>query len=369
MCTVLNPTTFVCYNLFMRSSFLVGLFILGSLFLPTQFVLGATLYIDPGVATLARGDTITSSIRIMPNQSESECINSADIIISYPESLQPVDVSIGRSIFSVWVENPVINKENRTITLAGGIPNGYCGRVEGDPSLTNVIADIIFRSPGFQVGVVSSSSDTAEITFAPETRVLLNDGLGTNANLTTISSTINLTNTASADGISDEWRSAVREDKIPPEEFSIILERDPIAFNGRYFIIFSTADKQTGLSHYEVMEEPLSQKEKFNWGSANAPWLVAKSPYVLTDQTLNSTIRVRAIDKAGNEYIATLIPDESLRSALPTNYFTYLIPLLSVLLLLLLLSVLYFFIRKKYQRRTLAKDADVNSQEDNNTPV
>ena len=32
-----------------------------------------------------------------------------------------------------------INKENRTVTFAGGIPNGYCGRVNGDPKLTNII--------------------------------------------------------------------------------------------------------------------------------------------------------------------------------------------------------------------------------------
>ncbi len=64
----------------------------------------ATLYIDPGVASLFRGDAITTSIRVMPDQATGECINAADVVITYPESIQPVDVSTGRSIFSVWVE-------------------------------------------------------------------------------------------------------------------------------------------------------------------------------------------------------------------------------------------------------------------------
>lgn len=333
-------------------------FIVWTIFFPIGQAEAVTLYIDPGVATLARGDTITASIRVMPDKESGECINSADIIVSYPESVQPVDVSIGRSIFSVWIENPVINKDKHTITLAGGIPNGYCGRVEGDPGLTNVIADIIFRSPGFQVGVTNSSSSQAEITFAPETRVLLNDGSGTTAELTTISSTLNLTSTAGADGIIDDWRVAVREDKIPPEQFSIILERDPIAYNGKYFIVFSTSDKQTGLSHYEVMEEPLTQREKFSWGSANAPWSEKISPYVLKDQSLNSTIRVKAVDKAGNEYIATLVPDESLRSAVPANFSIYLVVGIVGLFVLIIIGIIVFFVRKKRVNKKSGIDDD-----------
>lgn len=349
----------------MKQIYLAGIFLILGILLPTTFLQAATLYIDPGVATLGRGDTITTSVRIMPDQAAGECINAADIVISYPASIQPVDVSIGRSIFSVWVEDPVINKENRTITLAGGIPNGYCGRVQGDPGMTNVIADIIFRSPGFQVGVANSADDKVDISFTPETQVYLNDGQGTKADLATISSTLELTSTPSPEGIVDDWRTAVREDKLPPEKFSILLERDPIAFSGKYFIVFSTTDKQTGLSHYEVMEEPLAQKEKFNWGSVNAPWEKAVSPYTLKDQSLNSTIRVRAVDKAGNEYIATLIPEESLRSALPNDYSLYLAGGLGLLFVILLFALVFFMMRRRKGKQTeiTLADEDADSKE------
>lgn len=290
--------------------FTYGLLIL--LFFPWSSAFAATLYIDPGIATLYRGDAVTASVRIMPDQSSGECINAADVVISYPPSVQPVDVSIGRSIFSVWVEDPIINKETRTITFAGGVPNGYCGRVQGDPSLTNVLADIVFRSPGLQIGVADTGSQ-AIIEFAPGTQVFLNDGQGTPAPLTTLPSTLTLESTVGAE-LTDEWREAVRSDNIPPESFSISLERDPVAFAGEYFIVFSTSDKQTGLSHYEVMEEPIAEFGRFAWGRADAPWIRTMSPYVLKDQSLHSTIRVRAFDKAGNEYVATLVPDPSLQT-------------------------------------------------------
>ena len=314
--------------------------------LSSDKVHAATLYIDPGIATIYRGDAITMSVRIMPNSEIGECINVIDAVITYPENIQPVDVSIGQSIFNVWVEQPTINRENRTVTFAGGISNGYCGRVEGDPGLTNVVADIIFRSPGLQIGS-TAEGNTAVIGFGPETQVYLNDGQGTKAPLTLLPSTITLEKTAGSGGIVDEWRNEVQEDTLPPEEFSISLERDEVAFSGAYFIVFSTTDKQTGLSHFEVMEEPLNQLGAFAWGGTEVPWIRTQSPYVLQDQTLNSTIRVKAFDKAGNEYIATFIPDESLRTAAPGSGFAPALIIAGAVIFLLAGLAVWFALRRR----------------------
>lgn len=314
---------------------------------PVQAV---TLYLDPGTATLFRGDAITASVRIMPDQTAGECINATDVVVTYPESIQPVDVSIGRSILSVWVEDPVINKEARTITFAGGIPNGYCGRVEGDPGLTNVLADIVFRSPGLQIGG-AESGDMAIIDFAPETRVYLNDGQGTEAQLRTVPAMLTLDKNAGP-GIVDDWREAVRDDNVPPEGFSISLERDTVAFSGKYFIVFSTTDKQTGISHYEVMEEPAAEFGTFSWGRTDAPWIRAISPYELKDQTLNSTIRVRAYDKAGNEYVATLVPDESKRTMSQAALMGYVLAAALAVFGSIVLVVLALYIRRTRKKST-----------------
>ena len=325
-------------------------------FLTTAQANAATIYVDPGVATLYRGDAITAAIRLMPDKDTGECINVVDAVVTYSENIQPVDISIGKSIFNIWVETPVINKENRTITFAGGIPNGYCGRVEGDPRLTNIIAEIIFRSPGLQIG--GSDDTSAHIDFAPGTRALLNDGLGTEATLVALGGVFTLEKNP-GEGIVDVWREDVRNDNIPPEEFSIELERDEegINYNGDYYIVFSATDKQTGISHYEVMEEPVLEFSKFNWGRTDAPWIrIDGNIHLLHDQSLNSIILVKAIDKAGNEYVATLIPEESLQTISRNEIFVYAVISVLAILLTLGLFTLWYIFRKRRKKALLITD-------------
>ena len=320
----------------------------------------ATLYLDPGVATINRGDSVTLALRIMPDTAVGECINAVDAVIRYPDNIQPVDVSLGRSILNIWVERPVIDKDSKTITLAGGLPNGYCGRIEGDPRLTNIVAEIVFRSPGLQIGGGSSVSNVAQVDFGEETQVLLNDGFGTKAPLRLLGATITLEPNAGP-VLTDDWREQVRLDTVPPEPFSITLSRDEEgkAFNGKYFISFNTTDKQTGVSYYEVMEEPITELGRFSWGGVDAAWIKTSSPYELKDQSLNSVIRVRAIDKAGNEYLATYIPEESLRSYSRANliYYTTLGLAVVALISITLVSVWW------YRRRRAVATADHNLAE------
>lgn len=275
------------------------------------FSSAASLYIDPPTNTLYRGDAVTLSVRLDTDESVGECVNAVDAVIKYSENIEPVDISTGNSIFNIWVETPTINRQERIITFAGGIPNGYCGRVEGDPRLTNILTQIIFRSPSFSV---SGSNDTdASVYFSDESTAYLNDGLGTRVSLNTYPAKIILNKTASTT-FTNPWQAEIDADKTPPNEFSIDLQRDDNAFYKKYYIVFNTTDKETGIDHYEIMEEPLNQIGDFQWGRVDAPWVIARSPYVLEDQTLNSIIRVKAVDKAGNQYISNLIPDESMRT-------------------------------------------------------
>jgi hypothetical protein len=305
----------------------------------------ATLYMDPHEAEIKRGDTIKVSVRL--DTDEDECVNVVDGVITYSENIQPVDTSRGESILSLWVEDPVIDKVNRTISFAGGIPNGYCGRIAGDPRLTNTVIDLLFQSPGLQIGQ-SESGNIASINFGSETHVLLNDGLGTVQTPQYFGSTILLAKEA-GNNVLNPWQETVNADEIPPEKFSITLDRTPNAYSNRYFITFNTTDKQSGIDHYEVIEEPLDSKNLFNWGAETAPWVEARSPYVLEDQSLNSTIRVRAIDKAGNEYVATYIPEEDKRTLSENKMITYAV--LGgggvLLLILLVLGLVFFLLRRK----------------------
>ena len=329
-----------------RVGFLVAVFLAGS-----AHAHAASLYIDPASTTLKRSDAATLSVRLDTDEAAGECINVADVVLTYDEAVQPVDVSIGNSIFNVWVERPTIDEEARTITFAGGISNGYCGRISGDPRLSNVLAEIVLRSPGLRIGS-GGGNEVASLAFAPETTVYRNDGFGTPVRPDTYDATIRLLPDPGSQ-VRDPWRSAVDADTTPPEEFSISLERTDNAFNDRYYIVFNTTDKQTGIDHYEVMEEPIDDQFRFRWGAADAPWVDAESPYVLKDQSLNSTIRVRAIDKAGNEYVATLLPDASLRTMARDQVLLYVGLASALVLFVLLVGLAAWFIRRRLRARSL----------------
>lgn len=309
----------------------------------------ATLYMEPNQVELKRGDSVTVSIRL--DTDEGECVNVVDGVIKYSENIQPVDTSRGASIMSLWVEEPVIDKANRTISFAGGIPNGYCGRIAGDPRLTNNVIDLVFQSPGLQIGQ-SESGNIANIDFASETHVLLNDGFGTAVSPQMFGASFVLSRDAGSQ-LQNPWQESVSGDTLPPEKFSISLERIPNEL-GKYYISFNTTDKQSGIDHYELIEEPLDSKNLFGWGAETAPWVEAKSPYPLEDQSLNSTIRVRAIDKAGNEYIATYIPEEDKRTLSSDNMLIYAILIGGgALLLCILIAFAAFFIMRKKRRASI----------------
>ena len=80
-------------------------------------------------------------------------------------------------------------------------------------------------------------------------------------------------------------------------------------------------DKQSGMDHFEVLEirhdqelgvvsdgvwDKLMGKDKFS-----PEWKTAEIPYLLEDQDLLSIIRVKAIDKAGNERFVEYISKEA----------------------------------------------------------
>ncbi len=171
--------------------------------------------------------------------------------------------------------------------------------------------------PSFSVS--DSDKDIIVLDFVDTTRVLLNDGLGTADTLITkgaqfaVSRQLGLPKT--------DWEDQLKKDTIPPEPFNVELHKNPTLFNGQYYIMFTTTDKQTGIDHYEVLEiKPGEQlnvvpKRKFidiilRRKKSPPQWKVTKPPYLLRDQSLQSVIKVKAIDKAANERIVEYIPTE-----------------------------------------------------------
>lgn len=261
------------------------LFIIISLILFPNFALAAILYLEPAEASYYQGDSFITEIRI---DSEEECINTVDVNLSFPKDiLEVIDFSSGNSMISLWLNPPAINRNLGLISFTGGIPGGYCGILPGDPGKSNLLGKIIFK-------VKNQDENRAEINFLDNCQVLLNDGLGTPAVLKTQGAVLTILS-GIPDTTKEEWREELIKDSTPPEPFEIEVSEESSVFGGKYFVTFSTQDKQTGVDFYEVKE-------------GNKDWKRGESPYLLEDQNLTSIIKVKAVDKAGNERIAEYLP-------------------------------------------------------------
>ena len=330
-----------------KLTLVLSLFLFFSLFvLSFSFSYAASLYIEPSSGQYGRGDTFSVKVRVEPQ--EEECINAVDVYITYPQDIiKAVAISRGESILSLWVEEPRANNESGIIRLVGGIPGGYCGRIPGDPGLTNVIAELVFQVPGFSVG--SSEESSVTLSIAPGSEVLLNDGFGTPTTIFASDARFDIVNERTG---SNEWLERLQNDDRQPESFSLTLESNQSVFGGDYFIVFSALDKQTGIDFYEVIETDIDNPAVIRGTNEKGQWIKATSPHVLVDQSLNSVIRVRAFDKAGNQRIASLIPDENLRtfsiSIIPKDSTrALLVPVVSTALIILILLGVYVYIRKR----------------------
>jgi len=249
----------------------------------------AILYLAPSEGSYSRGETFVEEVKL---DTEGEDINTVKVDLNYPkDTLEIVDFSDGGSVLTLWVERPTINNQQTTdgrqqglISLTGGIPNGFKGK--------GLIGKIIFRV--HETGTKQERETDTKLEFLEGTQVLLNDGKGTPAKLTTQGAIFEIL-AQEPEPLEDNWQEILKKDNIPPESFEIIISQDPSIFEGKYFISFWTKDKESGIDYYEVKE-----------GAGN--WEKNISPYILQDQSLKSIIKVKAVDKAGNERIEILKP-------------------------------------------------------------
>ncbi len=285
----------------------IALFVLTAVvyILPTT-LFAATLSIEPRTGEYGPGDTFVLTVRLDPDG--ADCVNAVAAKISYPKDwMKASAVSKGESLLSLWPTEPLVDHEKGVVSFEGGIPAGYCGRVQGDPGKTNILAKIIFSIPGNMIGgKVATGSVAMSVQFQEGTQVLLNDGFGTPAPLATIGG--DYTRALVSKGLSNEWLKIVHEDNIAPDPFDISLQQDAKTFQGKYFIVFATVDKQSGVHHYEVIEDDPNNFGFLVGKRDKAPAYTSVSPYLLLDQTLGSRVVVRAFDHAGNKEESVLAP-------------------------------------------------------------
>lgn len=123
----------------------------------------ATMSITPAAGTFVVGSTFNISIYL---NTEKQSVNTIGAALSFPaDRLQLVSPSTGSSIISLWTTLPNVDNQNGKVVLQGGIPGGI--------NLSNgLIMTLTFRV---------KSVGPALLRFSDASRVLLNDGHGTDA--------------------------------------------------------------------------------------------------------------------------------------------------------------------------------------------
>jgi hypothetical protein len=182
------------------------------------------------------------------------------------------EVYEGSSIINFWIETP--NKNTPGIIIFSGItPGGFGGANQN-----------IFSF------VLRAKKEGTALLNLENINLLSADGNGTK-----ISSKVYPANVLIKSG-----DSAIREEEIedmdPPEDFRVFISRDESIFENKYFLVFSTQDKKSGIDHYEIKEGTWSLFSN------------AESPYLLKNQGLNKRVYIKAIDKEGNNRIVIFEP-------------------------------------------------------------
>jgi len=223
-----------------------------------------------------------------------EEINAVEVYVNFSDNLIFRDYLDGKSIITHWIEKPRVVVPSAhymasQITFSGIIAGGISGRN------LNLI-ELVFES---------KESGIAKIGIDENSKVLLNDGLGTKTKLIVLSQGFNILD------IKRKPELKVK-DNFPPEPFKIYLAQNKEIFNGKYYITFGTKDKQSGIAYYEISEKPINFIFLSKPDIQNLSFKKTESPYVLEDQSLRSYVVVKAVDKAGNERVEILYPQRVL---------------------------------------------------------
>ena len=256
-------------------SFILAFLFSVSLALSAVKAEAAELFIEPSEIKIGIGSTFP--VKIFLNSLDDK-VNALQVFIKYPKSILKLkDWNNGDSIINFWIQNPAL--EAGQISFQGIIPGGY-------QKEKGLLLTLDFEALAEGKGTIY---------FGESSQALLNDSEGTKASLKLGKADILI----SSKGPSTQFLKA--EDALPPESFTPFVSSEQAIFNGQYFLVFATQDKQSGIDYYEVQES-----------SRGAPdeemWEIASSPYLLKDQTRESYIYIKAVDKGGNIRIEKIYP-------------------------------------------------------------
>lgn len=274
-------------------------------------VFAANISLDPLSPNASVGGEVFIDVMLNP---ENASINAVQGSVAIPAGFSFVGSDDSKSFIGMWIERPKFSPEKNSVEFSGIIPGGFTGLI--DPFSPNL------KKPGNVVRLILTPTVEGVGTLAvTDARAYFNDGEGSEAPVTVTGTTIT---------VSGYGTVAQKIDRELPLPFTASIERDPLLFDNQYTLIFSTKDFGSGIDHYEIQER----------GGA---WIIGESPYLLKDQNLSGPIKVKAVDRAGNERIVS-VPFPSLQSAQKQSAIAWaVIAGFSILLIILLWLKKKFF--------------------------
>lgn len=136
---------------------------------------GAVLSLSPNITIFYVGSTFDVSIML---DTKGQNINAVQVELNFPtDKLQVVEPASGRSIIRVWSSAPTYSNSEGKISFTGGIPNPGINTSSGS------LLTLTFRA---------KSPGKARLSFGSTSKVLLNDGKGTNILGSTIGGIYNI---------------------------------------------------------------------------------------------------------------------------------------------------------------------------------
>ncbi|KKT85533.1 MAG: hypothetical protein UW85_C0019G0002 [Parcubacteria group bacterium GW2011_GWA1_Parcubacteria_45_10] len=249
---------------------------------------------------------------------QGENINAVEGEFEFPRGFLGLkEISDGDSIINFWIQRPKLNLDNKII-FSGIIPAGYSGKGK--------VFSVVFQALALGEAPVKFSN----------LKILLNDGSGTPVQASVLSASIKISNIKA----SEEILGAKLADSEPPESFQIYLSNDESVFGGKWFIVFATQDKNSGIERYEILENR-------KWKIESRSWETAESPYLLEDQSLSGDVYVRAFDRAGNYRTEHLAPVN------PLNWYEN---WLIWIIIIIVITMFFYARRKKINAKNIRKN-------------
>lgn len=236
-------------------------------------------YFDNEHAAIMQGDEFKLKAAI---DADDKILNTIGgrLLIS-DEFFEVKEILSGESGINFWVQPPSKIGTDQ-IVFSGIVPGGFSGKL--------AIFSAVLKAK--KTGV------TKIFYIKPEAH--LHDGKGT----LDIVSASELKITVEPRAPKSEPLIVKIDDSEPPENFQPEIIEAIKTLGIKYALVFSTADKKSGIDYFEVMEQ--RTYKFFGLKFSSGKFVKAESPYYLGDQKLKSDIFVRAVDKRGNERLVRL---------------------------------------------------------------